>query len=72
MKHPHPYRTVTVAIIGMACALAGLALTAFWPVAAASYPAFVGCIGFCVGAVAGKATMQHKAEAQARAEAVPA
>jgi hypothetical protein len=58
------WRTVSVALTGMGCALAGLAIAAYWPSASASYPAFCGAIGFCVGAVAAKGGVQAHAEAK--------
>lgn len=65
------WRTVLVTSLGMVCLLAGLALTGHWPATAASYAAFAGGIGFCVGAVAAKAYGQHKANAGKPEEAKP-
>lgn len=59
------WRTVVVAIVGVSALTGGLALIGLWPVAVASYPAFAGGIGFCVGAVAAKAYGEHKANASA-------
>lgn len=61
MKHPHPYRTVLVALAGMACLVGGLCVAAHWPAAASVYPAFVGGIVACVGAQAAKASIEKRA-----------
>ena len=61
----HPYRTVFVAICGMASLTAGLAMCARWPAADAVFPHFAIAIGGCVVSVAAKSYGEHRENAKA-------
>lgn len=67
----HPYRTVCVALVGMATLLLGLLICGRWPLAVSCYPTFAGSLGICVSAVAAKAYGEHKAKAHAGAPGAP-
>lgn len=54
------WRTVGVAGGGMLCLGWGLYMVAHWPPSAVVFPAYVGGVVACVGAVAAKAFGEHK------------
>lgn len=63
------WRTIGIAAGGMLALLLGLLICAHWPAALVAYPAFAGGVLGCVGAVAVKAAVQHRANAEVAAEA---
>lgn len=59
------WRTVVVALAGIAALLAGLVVAGHWGGAGAQYPAFAGGVGLIVSAIAAKAYGEHKETAKA-------